>query len=315
MERFYLLASSDSPTVDGLPGRLNAAPRRNARGRYAALANTYRPLATRTNSGDGPTEWEASTQLTEFAETVSPSDVSTAAWTCTTRIGPAWSAIASHTASSTQPGRRGRNRRLVMVRGWAPLALRPASFLVRRLSPDRVSCAASAARSAGTILSIAPECWFDRTPVVCIFGELNVANRTTLAPIPARRAGEHGGPWGPFASVSASVCATTRPDRENVDHPFGVPTIEDHSPLADTQPPQALCAAQQLDIPLGQRTDRSADPFPVPPAKPPQRLQRGRTDLDPPSARLSQRSAPPRPRAKGRRALSAPAERPADPPR
>jgi hypothetical protein len=46
---------------------------------YATLANTYRPLATRTNNGDEPAEWEASTQLTEFAETDSPSDASTAA--------------------------------------------------------------------------------------------------------------------------------------------------------------------------------------------------------------------------------------------
>lgn len=32
---------------------------------YAALARTYRPLATRTNSRAEPSEWEASTQLTE----------------------------------------------------------------------------------------------------------------------------------------------------------------------------------------------------------------------------------------------------------
>ncbi len=131
-------------------------------------AKAYLPLATLTNSGDVPAEWEASTQLTEFAETLSPSDASTAAWTCATRIGPAWSAITSRTASSTQPGRRARSLRLVMARGRAPLALRPASFLARRLNPDRASCADSAARSSDTILSIAPESWFEYPPLACI---------------------------------------------------------------------------------------------------------------------------------------------------
>lgn len=37
---------------------------------------------------------------------------------------PRWSTITSRTAPSTQPGRRGRSRRLVMARGWASLALR-----------------------------------------------------------------------------------------------------------------------------------------------------------------------------------------------
>jgi hypothetical protein len=97
----------------------------------AVCADTYRPLATRTNSGDGPAEWEASTQLTESPDTVSPSSASTAAWTCATRIGPAWSVITLRTASNTQPGRRGRSLRLVMARGWASLALRAASFLAR----------------------------------------------------------------------------------------------------------------------------------------------------------------------------------------
>jgi hypothetical protein len=137
---------------------------------YAASAKTYLPLATRTNSGNGPTEWEASTQLTEFAETVSPSAASTAAWTCATRIGPAWSAITSRTASRTQPGRRGRSRRLAMARGWASLARRSANFLARWLNPDRVSCAASAARSSDTILSIAPESWFQYPPLIRIRG-------------------------------------------------------------------------------------------------------------------------------------------------
>jgi hypothetical protein len=34
------------------------------------------PLVIQTNSRDGPAEREASTQLTEFAETASPSDAS-----------------------------------------------------------------------------------------------------------------------------------------------------------------------------------------------------------------------------------------------
>jgi hypothetical protein len=53
------------------------------------------------------------------------------------------------------------------------------------------------------------------------------------------------------ARALASICATTWPDGENVDHPFGIPTIEDHSPLTYTQPPQALGTAQQLDVPSG----------------------------------------------------------------
>jgi hypothetical protein len=120
---------------------------------------------------------------------------------------------------------------------------------------------------------------------------------------------------GPLASVSASVCAATWPDRENIDHLLSVPTIEDHPPLPYAQPPQALGTTQQLDVSLGQHPDRGADPLPVPPAKPSQRLQCGRADLDPPSMGLSQRSAPPRPQTKGRRAHFAPAEWRADPPR
>lgn len=46
---------------------------------YGVLANTYRPRATRTNNGDGPTEWDESTQLTESFETFSPIRASTAA--------------------------------------------------------------------------------------------------------------------------------------------------------------------------------------------------------------------------------------------
>jgi hypothetical protein len=48
-------------------------------GSYRILANTYRPRATRTNNGDGPVEWDASTQLTESFDTVSPTIASTAA--------------------------------------------------------------------------------------------------------------------------------------------------------------------------------------------------------------------------------------------
>jgi hypothetical protein len=68
----------------------------------------------------------------------------------------------------------------------------------------------------------------------------------------------------------AAIRATTWPDGENVDHPFGIPTVEDHSPLADAQSPQALRTAQQLDISLGQRADRRADPLAVSPAEPSQ---------------------------------------------
>lgn len=111
-----------------------------------------------------------------------------------------------------------------------------------------------------------------------------------------------------LVSISASVCAAAWSDRENIDYPLSVPTIEDHSPLAYTQPPQALGTAQQLDVPFRQRANRDADSLSIPPAKPSQRLQCGRADLDPPSMRLSQRSAPPRPQTKERRAHSVPAE-------
>jgi hypothetical protein len=62
----------------------------------------------------------------------------------------------------------------------------------------------------------------------------DVANRTTLespSSTPCRRA------WRlsePVTSLSASVCATAWADRENVDHPLGILTIEDHPPLTDT---------------------------------------------------------------------------------
>jgi hypothetical protein len=154
------------------------------------------------------------------------------------------------------------------------------------------------------------------SPLGRISAGLNVANRTTLEPLrPARGEGDHGGSQEPLASVSASVCASTWPDRENVDHPLGIPTIEDHPPLPYAQSPQALSTTQQLDVSLRQHIDRGADSLPVPSAEPSQRLQCGRANLDPPSARLSQRSAPPGPQPKGHRARFAPAEWPPDPPR
>lgn len=93
--------------------------------------------------------------------------------------------------------------------------------------------------------------------------------------------------------VLAPVRATARPDCEDVYYPLGIPTVEDHSPIANTQSPQALGTAQQLDVALGQHVDRDLDPLPVSPAEPSQRLQCSRADLDPPSVRLSQRAAPP----------------------
>ncbi len=90
--------------------------------------------------------------------------------------------IDQHPNNSIQPGRRCRSRRLTMARGWASLALKPANFSASWLNPDRASCAASAAISSDTILSITPESWFDSTVVACISAGLNVANGTTLEP-------------------------------------------------------------------------------------------------------------------------------------
>jgi hypothetical protein len=94
-----------------------------------------------------------------------------------------------------------------------------------------------------------------------------------------------------------AVGATTWPDCKDIDHALSIPAVEDHSPLADAQPPQTLGAMQQFDVSLGQRPNGRTDPLPVPPTESAQGLQRGRADLDPPPARISQRSAPLRPQA------------------
>jgi hypothetical protein len=153
-------------------------------------------------------------------------------------IGPARSPSTRTTASSTQPGRRGRSRRLVMARGWASLALRPSSFSARRLNPDRASCAASAARSSDTILSIEPRSWFQYPPLLCIGTRSGPARpiavsadsaapklravRIWLASDPARSACAAGGPI-PRRSAHATWRALSRLPHGSHAHAGDVP--------------------------------------------------------------------------------------------
>jgi hypothetical protein len=103
-----------------------------------------------------------------------------------------------------------------------------------------------------------------------------------------------------------AISATTRPDGEHVDHVLGVSASEDHPPIAHTQPPQPLFAAEPLDVSIRQRSDRGADALPITTAQAPQRLEGGGADLDPPPTRISQGSAPPRRQTKARPAPGVP---------
>jgi hypothetical protein len=74
----------------------------------------------------------SSTVLIEDAATGSSSAASIAAWMSLGRIGSSRSARTLMTASSTQPGRRGRCRQVAGRRRGLPLARTVASFLARR---------------------------------------------------------------------------------------------------------------------------------------------------------------------------------------
>lgn len=70
---------------------------------YATFANTYRPLAIRTNRGDEPEALDAKAVLTEDQPTGSPSNASTAACMSFARMGSSRSVSTWTTALSTQP--------------------------------------------------------------------------------------------------------------------------------------------------------------------------------------------------------------------
>lgn len=208
-------------------------------------------------------------------------------------------------------GRRDRSLRLVIARGRASLALRRASCFARRLSPDRASCAAKVARNSDTILSIAPESWFDLLPFARIFGELTVANRTTLEPHSSTPCREHGGfqsrsppyqhryalPRGLTARTSITRSASRRSK------------ITRHSPTRSRHKRSA--PRSSLTSPAGSSPiaalirSRSRRPS----------RRRDFNAAGQPSVRLSQRLAPPRPQTKGRQARSAPAGSPVGPSR
>lgn len=74
---------------------------------------------------------------------------------------------------------------------------------------------------------------------------------------------------GPSTGVRLTVvCAASRPNGQHVDDTLCVHTIEDHAPVAYTQPPKSLRAAQQLDVPFRQRPNRGADSLSIPAAEP-----------------------------------------------
>ena len=51
------------------------------------------------------------------------------------------------------------------------------------------------------------------------------------------------------------ICATSRPDSEDVDHLLLRSPIEEDAPLADAEPPEALRAAEAFDIALRKLAD------------------------------------------------------------
>jgi len=211
-------AARDAPTAEASTSdtRDNKATEQQQRtSQRRGSTNAYRPLATRTNRGSSPRAPMRRHQLTDSMDTDSPSCRSIAAWISMSLIGPARSTNTRTTASSTQPGRRCRSRRLTMARGWASLALRPANFSASWLNPDRASCAASAAISSDTILSIAPESWFDSTCVACISAGLNVAIRTTRGRACGAASADSLRPWpttseGAPSSTAPAVCSASR---------------------------------------------------------------------------------------------------------
>ena len=56
-------------------------------------------------------------------------------------------------------------------------------------------------------------------------------------------------------SLASAVCANSGPDSEDIDHPLLRSSIEEDAPLADAEPPEALGAAEALDVALGKLAD------------------------------------------------------------
>lgn len=103
----------------------------------------------------------------------------------------------------------------------------------------------------------------------------------------------------------SAIRPPARPYGQHVDHLLAGMPVEDHAPLSDPQTPEAVRALETFDLPVREQADRRGDPLPILAAQPTKRLERARTDLDPPAAGISQRSAPPRPLTKR---LPAPSE-------
>src|SRR5215210_5567069 len=100
----------------------------------------------------------------------------------------------------------------------------------------------------------------------------------------------------------SAVGPPARSNGEHIDHALGIAASEDDAPLADPEAPEALGSTQAPDISVGQRADGRSDALAITPAEPPQRLERGWADLDPPAGRFNQSRAPPRPGTTPRRA-------------
>jgi hypothetical protein len=96
------------------------------------------------------------------------------------------------------------------------------------------------------------------------------------------------------AEVRSPIGATSRSNRQDVDRLLARSTIEDDAPPADAQSPEPLGTAEAFDVTLGKLDDRGTYALAILSARPAEGLQGGGADLDPPSAWISQRSAPPR---------------------
>ena len=90
------------------------------------------------------------------------------------------------------------------------------------------------------------------------------------------------------------VSAASRSNRQDIDYLFARSSIKEDAPLADAEAPEALRTAEVFDVAVGKLADCQADSLTVLPAQLAEGLQGGGADLNPPSARVSQRLAPPR---------------------
>jgi hypothetical protein len=111
--------------------------------------------------------------------------------------------------------------------------------------------------------------------------------------------GAHPNPPSPIRAAPSS-------NRQDIDRLLARSTIEDDAPLADAEPPEPLGTAEAFDVTVGKLADRGADALAILPPKLAKRLQGSGADLDPPSAWISQCSAPPRRLTKGCRVRSVP---------